>query len=95
MQLNVRPPGKHASELGMDYSRPKQPANSSPSPVLDIAFELSQLLSCGLDKETLALLVGLLEAGVSPEALAAVVKDLRSEAASFKAAVAAAAGSRQ
>ena len=33
----------------------------------------------GLDKELLSLLIGLLENGVNPEALAAIVKELRQE----------------
>jgi len=47
---------------------------------LDIAFEISKLLDCGLDKESLAILVSLCENGVSPEALATVVQELRREA---------------
>ena len=42
---------------------------------------MSNILNTGLDRETLAVLVGLCEAGVHPEALAAVVKELRREAA--------------
>ena len=47
---------------------------------------MSKLLDTGLDRETLAILVALVENGVSPEALAAVVKELRREAAALKAA---------
>jgi len=47
-------------------------------------FEISQLLNTGLDKETLEILVKLTELGVHPEALAAVVKELRREAAKVK-----------
>lgn len=50
-------------------------------------FEISQLLETGLDKETLAILVALCEQGVNPEALAAVVKELRREAAALRVAV--------
>ena len=42
---------------------------------------MSNILNAGLDRETLKILVGLCEAGVHPEALAAVVKELRREAA--------------
>eukprot|EP00727_Mastigamoeba_balamuthi_P004730 m51a1_g14255 hypothetical protein (76) ;mRNA; r:276887-277193 len=43
----------------------------------DIAWEVSRLLNTGLDRESLGLLVRLCEANVNPEALAAVVRDLR------------------
>ena len=56
---------------------------------LEAAFELAQLLDTGLDKELLSLLIGLLENGVNPEALAAIVKELRREAAELRAATAA------
>lgn len=46
-------------------------------------FDISQLLQTGLDRETLAALVGLTESGINPEALAAVVKELRREAAAL------------
>ena len=52
---------------------------------LEAAFELAQLLDTGLDKELLSLLIGLLENGVNPEALAAIVKELRREAAELRA----------
>ena len=52
---------------------------------LDIAHEISKLLDCGLDKESLAILIALCENGVNPEALAAVVKELRREAAALQA----------
>lgn len=49
-------------------------------PFFIAVYELSQLLNTGLDRETLAILMALLQKGVNPEALAAVVKDLRKEA---------------
>lgn len=64
-------------------------ASAGPSSkVVDAAFELSQILDTGLDKETLSILLGLLDTGVSPDALAGVVKELRREAASYRAALA-------
>ena len=42
------------------------------------------MLNTGLDEETLQLCVQLLEAGVNPEALAAVVQELRRETAALK-----------
>ena len=47
-------------------------------------FDISRLLQTGLDRETLAVLVGLTDSGVNPEALAAVVKELRREAATLE-----------
>ncbi|EGZ30478.1 hypothetical protein PHYSODRAFT_436427, partial [Phytophthora sojae] len=44
-------------------------------------YELSRLLNTGLDRDTLAILMALIQKGVNPEALAAVVKDLRKDAA--------------
>ena len=52
---------------------------------LEVAFELAQLLDTGLDKELLSLLIGLLENGVNPEALALVVKELKRESQDFRA----------
>jgi len=44
-------------------------------------FEISKCLNSGIDKETLQILVDLVELGVNPEALATVVKEIRKEAA--------------
>lgn len=52
---------------------------------LETLHQISSILDCGLDKETLRILVGLCEAGVNPEALAHVVKELRREAALLRA----------
>ncbi|KAF8573333.1 hypothetical protein K439DRAFT_1399837 [Ramaria rubella] len=52
---------------------------------LDILFDISQLLNTQLDRETLATCVGMIESGVNPEALAAVIQELRREGASFRA----------
>ncbi|KAL7420648.1 hypothetical protein Q5752_004599 [Cryptotrichosporon argae] len=41
--------------------------------------DLSQLLQTGLDKQTLSICVGMIEAGANPDALAAVIKELRRE----------------
>ena len=48
---------------------------------LDAVHMMSNLLGAGLDRQTLAILVALCEHGVNPQALAAVVKELRREAA--------------
>ncbi|KAI8913080.1 mitotic-spindle organizing gamma-tubulin ring associated-domain-containing protein [Powellomyces hirtus] len=47
---------------------------------MDILSEISTLLNTGLDRDTLALCVSLCEAGVNPEALAVVIRELRNEA---------------
>lgn len=54
--------------------------------VLNLAAvkEISDLLNTGLDEETLQICVQLLEAGVNPEALAAVIQELRRETAAIK-----------
>ena len=41
---------------------------------------MNQILNSGLDRESLSILIQLCEMGVNPEALAACVKELRSEA---------------
>jgi mitotic-spindle organizing protein 1 len=69
-----------------------------PSPAFrlaTVAHEISRLLDTGLDKETLSILIALVETGVNPEALAHVVKELRRESAELKAALAAVAAQPQ
>ena len=53
---------------------------NSASQTVDVVYQLSLLLNTGLDRSTVALLIGLCECGVNPEALATVVRELRSEA---------------
>jgi mitotic-spindle organizing protein 1 len=45
-----------------------------------VLAEISELMNTGLDRETLVICVSLCEAGVNPEALGAVIKELRAEA---------------
>ncbi|ODQ54266.1 hypothetical protein SAICODRAFT_29770 [Saitoella complicata NRRL Y-17804] len=52
---------------------------------IDVLNEISLLLNTGLDKNTLSLCVSLCENGVNPEALAAVIRELRSEKEMLKA----------
>ena len=52
--------------------------------MLEIAFELSKVLDCGLDKETLSICMGLLETGVHPEALARAIKKMKKEVEAAK-----------
>lgn len=57
---------------------------------LDTLFAISNILDTGIqDRETLKILAGLCEAGVNPEALALIVKELRREAKNLQAAAAA------
>jgi hypothetical protein len=42
-----------------------------------VIYRLSEMLGCNLDKETLSILIALVHLGVSPEALASTVKELR------------------
>jgi mitotic-spindle organizing protein 1 len=53
-----------------------------------VLWEVAQLLNTGLDRESLFLCIQLCELNVNPEALAAVVKELRREAQAVPAAVA-------
>jgi len=53
---------------------------SSAQQTLDILYDISQLLNTQLDRESLATCVTMIENGVNPEALAAVIKELRREA---------------
>ncbi|KAI0675731.1 mitotic-spindle organizing gamma-tubulin ring associated-domain-containing protein [Trametes maxima] len=57
---------------------------SAAEETLNTLFDISQLLNTGLDKETLATCVGLIESGVNPEALAAVIQELKRESAVTK-----------
>jgi len=58
---------------------------NSAQETLDILHEISQLLNTQLDKETLATCVGMIESGANPEALAAVILELRRENAGLTA----------
>ncbi|KAJ1565590.1 hypothetical protein HK096_001660 [Nowakowskiella sp. JEL0078] len=50
---------------------------------LTVLHEISTILDCGLDRETLSTCLALTENGVNPEALAAVVKELKREASNI------------
>lgn len=47
--------------------------------LIDSLHELSNILETGLDRESLTILLELTEAGVNPEALAALIKELRKQ----------------
>ncbi|KAK3387643.1 mitotic-spindle organizing protein 1 [Podospora didyma] len=46
---------------------------------VDILHEISTILNCHLDRRTLSICISMIENGVNPEALATVVKELRSK----------------
>ncbi|KAK3228609.1 hypothetical protein Dsin_000490 [Dipteronia sinensis] len=46
---------------------------------LDLTFHISNILDTGLDRHTLSVLIALCDLGLNPEALAAIVKELRRE----------------
>ncbi|KAI9678192.1 MAG: hypothetical protein M1817_006137 [Caeruleum heppii] len=48
--------------------------------VIDVLIEISTLLNTQLDRRQLSLCVSLIENGVNPDALATVIKELRSRA---------------
>lgn len=68
-----------ASPVGLPHM--EHVALQEANQALDTVHEISQILDTGLDRETLNILIALCETGVNPEALAAVVRELRREAA--------------
>lgn len=74
----------HARVNATRFQRPAMSFAARNDQAIDTLHEISNLLDTGLDKETLRILVGLCEAGVNPEALATVVKELRREAAAVR-----------
>ena len=40
---------------------------------------MSQILNCNIDKETMSICVSLLENGANPEALATIMKDIKTK----------------
>ncbi|KAG9154900.1 hypothetical protein Leryth_015543 [Lithospermum erythrorhizon] len=49
---------------------------------LELAFQISNILETGLDRHTLSILIALCDAGINPESLAVLVKELRTDSAS-------------
>jgi len=64
----------HISALSMDPEAARSARES-----LDLAFHMSNILDTGLDRHALSILIALCDLGVNPEALAAIVKELRKE----------------
>ncbi|RWR93967.1 mitotic-spindle organizing protein 1B [Cinnamomum micranthum f. kanehirae] len=46
---------------------------------LELAFQMSNILAMGLDRHTLSILIDLCDRGLNPDALAALVRELRNE----------------
>ncbi|TMW94794.1 hypothetical protein EJD97_009792 [Solanum chilense] len=46
---------------------------------LELVFHMSNILDTGLDRHSLSVLISLCDLGLNPEALAAVIKELRQE----------------
>ncbi|RWR93966.1 mitotic-spindle organizing protein 1B [Cinnamomum micranthum f. kanehirae] len=46
---------------------------------LELVFQMSNILATGLDRHTLSILIALCDRGINPEALAALVRELRNE----------------
>lgn len=44
-----------------------------------VLYEMSQILNCGVNRDTLSVLISMIENGANPEALAAVVKEMKKE----------------
>ena len=60
-------------------------AHQRANETVDVAHEISKILDCGLDRQTLAVVVAMIENGVDPEACAMVVKELKREAKKLRA----------
>jgi len=51
---------------------------------IDILFEIAGLLNCGLDRQTLSILLSLIQQGVNPESLSMVVREIKRETLALK-----------
>ncbi|KAH6640736.1 mitotic-spindle organizing protein 1 [Chaetomium tenue] len=58
---------------------------------VNILHEISTILNCHLDRQTLSICISMIEKGINPEALANVVKELRKKGQESQLEVAAAA----
>ncbi|CAN8234993.1 unnamed protein product [Cochlearia groenlandica] len=54
-----------------------QEAEETERDSLEIVFRMSNILETGLDRHTLSVIIALCDLGLNPEALAALVKELR------------------
>ncbi|KAF9974493.1 hypothetical protein BGZ73_002089 [Actinomortierella ambigua] len=71
---------QHSSASATQSSAPTGAMLQEARQAMDILTEMASLLNTGLDRETLSVCVAMCEAGVNPEALAAVIKELSREA---------------
>lgn len=58
-----------------------QEAGETARESLELVFRMSNILETGLDRHTLSVLIALCDLGLNPEALAALVKELRRDSA--------------
>ncbi|VVA95196.1 unnamed protein product [Arabis nemorensis] len=58
-----------------------QEAGETARDSLELVFRMSNILETGLDRHTLSVLIALCDLGLNPEALAALVKELRRDSA--------------
>jgi len=63
---------------------PSENSIADKTEALNIICQISELLNTGLSRDKLSICVRLIEAGVNPDALAVVVKDLSYSAAKSK-----------
>ena len=43
---------------------------------LEVSMKIATILNCGIDKQTLAIAISLIECGISPEAVAHIITEL-------------------
>ncbi|KUJ18091.1 mitotic-spindle organizing protein 1 [Mollisia scopiformis] len=67
-----------------DSKQDKQTSAAQAKQVIDVFQEISTLLNADLDRQTLSICISLIENGVNPEALAAVIMELRKDAEATK-----------
>ncbi|CAI0387430.1 unnamed protein product [Linum tenue] len=86
---NKKPALQLYEKMGFEFSLEKIPISSMDPEAaktaresLELSFQMSNILDTGLDRHTLSVLIALCDLGLNPEALAAVVKELRTEALS-------------
>ena len=48
-----------------------------------VLHEISQILNCGINRDTLSIIISMIENGANPEALAAVIREMRKESFSL------------
>ncbi|KAH6850963.1 mitotic-spindle organizing gamma-tubulin ring associated-domain-containing protein, partial [Chaetomium sp. MPI-CAGE-AT-0009] len=106
-QLNMQRVSRSVSNLALHSTSTKvdtptkMPPNdraekqAAAQQAVNILHEISTILNCHLDRQTLSICISMIEKGINPEALADVVKELRKQGqeSQLEAAAAAAASS--